>query len=68
MFAAPGQLMAAGMSPTDPMADVSPLNWSKLGVSELPTGTVTLLPADVEVSTRLRQYPAIGYDGCGGAS
>ena len=31
-----------------------PLNWSDLGVSELlPTGTVTLLLADVEGSTRL---------------
>ena len=29
------------------------LNWSDLGVSELPTGTVTLLLADVEGSTRL---------------
>lgn len=30
-----------------------PLNWSELGVSELPTGTVTLLLADVEGSTQL---------------
>ena len=29
------------------------LNWSDLGVSELPTGTVSLLLADVEGSTRL---------------
>jgi len=29
------------------------LDWSELGVSELPTGTVTLLLADVEGSTRL---------------
>ena len=34
-------------------ADMAPLNWSELGVSELPTGTVTLLLADVEGSTRL---------------
>jgi class 3 adenylate cyclase len=35
-------------------ADPPPLNWSDLGVSELvPTGTVTLLLADVEGSTRL---------------
>ncbi|QLL06540.1 helix-turn-helix transcriptional regulator [Mycobacterium vicinigordonae] len=35
-------------------AEVPPLNWSDLGVSELlPTGTVTLLLADVEGSTRL---------------
>lgn len=34
--------------------DAAPLNWSELGVSELvPTGTVTLLLADVEGSTRL---------------
>src|SRR6476620_12484878 len=34
--------------------DASVLNWSDLGVSELvPTGTVTLLLADVEGSTRL---------------
>ncbi len=36
-------------------ADTRPLNWSELGVSELPTGTVTLLLADVEGSTRLWQ-------------
>ncbi|WP_370063336.1 LuxR C-terminal-related transcriptional regulator [Mycobacterium sp. MAA66] len=29
------------------------MNWSELGVSDLPTGTVTLLLADVEGSTRL---------------
>ena len=40
------------MSEIDPRAD-TPLNWSDLGVSELPTGTVTLLLADVEGSTRL---------------
>jgi predicted ATPase/class 3 adenylate cyclase/DNA-binding CsgD family transcriptional regulator len=43
------------MSRTDPSADTPPLNWSDLGVSELPTGTVTLLLADVEGSTRLWQ-------------
>jgi predicted ATPase/class 3 adenylate cyclase/DNA-binding CsgD family transcriptional regulator len=42
------------MSETDPRAD-TPLNWSDLGVSELPVGTVTLLLADVEGSTRLWQ-------------
>jgi predicted ATPase/class 3 adenylate cyclase/DNA-binding CsgD family transcriptional regulator len=37
-------------------ADIPWLNWSDLGVSELlPTGTVTLLLADVEGSTRLWQ-------------
>src|SRR3954469_10325126 len=43
--------MLASMSGPDPRADT--LNWSDLGVSELPTGTVTLLLADVEGSTRL---------------
>jgi predicted ATPase/class 3 adenylate cyclase/DNA-binding CsgD family transcriptional regulator len=38
------------------MSEVDPLNWSDPGVSELvPTGTVTLLLADVEGSTRLWQ-------------
>src|ERR1700756_3933857 len=54
MFAARGRRMLASMSGTDPRADM-PLNWSDLGVSELPTGTVTLLLADVEGSTRLWQ-------------
>src|ERR1700751_3460797 len=44
--------MLASMSGTDPRADTA-LNGSDLGVSELPTGTVTLLLADVEGSTRL---------------
>jgi predicted ATPase/class 3 adenylate cyclase/DNA-binding CsgD family transcriptional regulator len=35
--------------------DTPPLNWSDLGESELPTGTVTLLLADIEGSTRLWQ-------------
>ena len=39
------------MGGPDPRAET--LNWSDLGVSELPTGTVTLLLADVEGSTRL---------------
>ena len=51
--------MLANMAKTDPeierCADTPPLNWSDLGVSELPTGTVTLLLADVEGSTRLWQ-------------
>ncbi len=34
-------------------AEIVPLNWGDLAVSELPTGTVTLLLADVEGSTRL---------------
>src|SRR6202012_1166902 len=41
------------MTETDPGADMPPVNWSELGVGELPTGTVTLLLADVEGSTRL---------------
>src|SRR5262249_88752 len=35
------------------LASMSETDWSDLGVSELPTGTVTLLLADVEGSTRL---------------
>src|ERR1700737_1183261 len=46
--------MVARMSNPAPRADTPPVNWSELGVSELlPTGTVTLLLADVEGSTRL---------------
>ena len=37
----------------DAGVDASPLNWGELAMSELPTGTVTLLLADVEGSTRL---------------
>src|ERR1700676_4944210 len=48
--------MLASMSEIDPRADTPPLDWSDLGVTELlPTGTVTLLLADVEGSTRLWQ-------------
>jgi predicted ATPase/class 3 adenylate cyclase/DNA-binding CsgD family transcriptional regulator len=35
-----------------------PLNWSDLGMNELPTGTVTLLLADIEGSTRLWEADA----------
>ena len=52
MFAARGLCMLASMSER---VETTPLNWSDLGVSELPTGTVTLLLADVEGSTRLWQ-------------
>src|ERR1700720_3002740 len=52
MFAVCRRRRLASMSGTDLRAD-TPLNWSDLGVSELPTGTVTLLLADVEGSTRL---------------
>ena len=45
--------MLATVSEIDPRADVPVVNWSELGVSGLlPTGTVTLLLADVEGSTR----------------
>jgi len=46
--------MLASMSEIDRRADAPPVDWSELGVSGLlPTGTVTLLLADVEGSTRL---------------
>ena len=55
MFALGNCRMLANMAETDRRADPPPLNWSDLGVNELPTGTVTLLLADVEGSTRLWQ-------------
>jgi class 3 adenylate cyclase len=46
--------MLASMSEIDPRADAPLVDWSGLGVSGLlPTGTVTLVLADVEGSTRL---------------
>ncbi len=50
--------MLANMSEIDPRADMPPLDWSDLGANEamnepLPTGTVTLLLADVQGSTQL---------------
>ncbi len=46
--------MLASMSEIDPWVDLPLVNWSDLGVSGLlPTGTVTLLLADVENSTGL---------------
>ena len=46
--------MLASMSEIDRRADMPLVDWSELGVSGLlPTGTVTLLLADVEGSTRL---------------
>src|SRR5271167_4372221 len=46
--------MLANMSEIDPRADAPLMDWSELDVSGLlPTGTVTLLLADVEGSTRL---------------
>jgi class 3 adenylate cyclase len=54
MFPAQGRRMLANMSEIDPRADAPLVDWSELGVSGLlPTGTVTLLLADVEGSTRL---------------
>jgi predicted ATPase/class 3 adenylate cyclase/DNA-binding CsgD family transcriptional regulator len=53
MFAASWPGMLANMTDTDPRAEMPPVNWSELGVGALPTGTVTLLLADVEGSTRL---------------
>ncbi len=41
------------MSDIEPRAQTPVVNWSELGVSDLPTGTVTLLLADIEGSTRL---------------
>ncbi|WP_235192590.1 helix-turn-helix transcriptional regulator [Mycobacterium asiaticum] len=47
------------MGESDSRVDTAPLDWSELGVSELPTGTVTLLLADIEGSTALWQnHPA----------
>jgi predicted ATPase/class 3 adenylate cyclase/DNA-binding CsgD family transcriptional regulator len=54
MFCGFGGRMLASMSEIDPHADTPLVDWSELGVSGLlPTGTVTLLLADVEGSTRL---------------
>ncbi len=53
MFPVCGDLMLISMSEIDPRVDAL-VDWSGLGVSGLlPTGTVTLLLADVEGSTRL---------------
>jgi predicted ATPase/class 3 adenylate cyclase/DNA-binding CsgD family transcriptional regulator len=51
--------MLVSMSDIDPRADAPLVDWSDLGVSGLlPTGTVTLLLADVEGSTRLWENQA----------
>src|ERR1700680_351087 len=51
--------MLVSMSEVEPRADAPLVDWSDLGVSELlPTGTVTLLLADVEGSTRLWETQA----------
>ena len=54
MFAARGAPMLASMSEIHPRIETPVFSWSDDGVSGLvPTGTVTLLLADVEGSTRL---------------
>jgi predicted ATPase/class 3 adenylate cyclase/DNA-binding CsgD family transcriptional regulator len=54
MFCGLSGRMLASMSEIDPLADAPLVDWSDLDVSGLlPTGTVTLLLADVEGSTRL---------------
>ncbi len=54
MFCVHGARMLASMSEIDPRAETPLVDWSDLGVSGLlPTGTVTLLLADVENSTGL---------------
>src|ERR1700678_2138038 len=59
MFPVCGGRMLASMSEIDPRAETPLVDWSELSVSGLlPTGTVTLLLADVEGSTRLWETPA----------
>jgi predicted ATPase/class 3 adenylate cyclase/DNA-binding CsgD family transcriptional regulator len=54
MFWGRADRMLASMSEIDPRAEMPLVDWSELGMSGLlPTGTVTLLLADVEGSTRL---------------
>ena len=44
----------ASMSEIHPRTDMPPLDWSEVGMSgPVPTGTVTLLLADAEGSTKL---------------
>jgi len=47
------RLRVAILASMNKYAEIVPLNWGDLAVSALPTGTVTLLLADVEGSTRL---------------
>jgi hypothetical protein len=55
MFAPRAARTPASMS--DPRVEMPLVNWSELGVSDsLPIGTVTLLLADVEGSTRLWEH------------
>jgi predicted ATPase/class 3 adenylate cyclase/DNA-binding CsgD family transcriptional regulator len=54
MFAVCGRRMLANMNEIDPRAGVPPLDWSDEAMNEpVPSGTVTLLLADVEGSTQL---------------
>src|ERR1700743_1558571 len=54
MFCRSSAHMLASMSEIDPRVDMPLMDWSQLDVSGLlPTGTVTLLLADVEGPTRL---------------
>lgn len=53
MFCACAARTLTSMSDIEPCAQTPAVNWSELGVSHLPTGTVTLLLADVQGSTRL---------------
>jgi predicted ATPase/class 3 adenylate cyclase/DNA-binding CsgD family transcriptional regulator len=54
MFCGSSGRMLASMSEIDPRAEMPLVDWSELSVSGLlPTGTVTLLLADVEGSTQL---------------
>ena len=53
MFARHPAQMLTSMSAIDLPADAPLLTWNEQSVAELPTGTVTLLLADVEGSTRL---------------
>ncbi len=54
MFVASDDPMLANMSEIDPRAEMPPLDWSDAAMNErLPSGTVTLLLADVQGSTQL---------------
>src|ERR1700749_2498469 len=58
MKSARGRHMLTTMIDIDATAGLPPLNWGDVAMSELPTGTVTLLLADVEGSTRLWETQA----------
>ena len=54
-IAAPCPEMLASMTETDPRADMPPVNWSELGVGELPTVNGDAAGSSVEGSTRLSE-------------